>query len=541
MNLAGSTQQTVVRKPKPSAEQDGETRERGHRETDQSSNRQSPSTRVDWVLVLLILAAVTLLFTRLDDIYLWQDEAETAVLARNVLDYGYPRAFDGTHLPFAGIRAGYAWVFHSWLQFYLTAASFLMFGMTTWAARLPFVLFGVGSVVLTWVLAKHLFRDRQICVIATFLLITAVPFVLHMRQCRYYAPMVFFTLWSLLAYWQWLHGTPRAALWWLIGMLMLLHTNWMASIPLLVACTGHWLWSGERAHVPRATFIRWAGLFVALSLPWLIYARVWEHGVRGLSLTDIRHNIEFYFKMINSYVLPLVTTAVVIGIQWVRRRVPSFPPTDRMALSLLGWTIGATLLTVAFGRQHYFRYIIALLPLLYLLAAWGLVRWCAVRPIVLIGVLAILTTTNLLQRPDRFFNGQPRSYLADYVHELTHEAPDSTRGIVRFLNAHASPGETVKIRYSVAPLLFYTPLIVEINADKFFEVTYPDWIVLQYEWIPESFYTSAYFASILSQYERFVTDIPDYLWGNPPDPYLHLFRTPTHLPGVQIYRKRSDA
>ncbi len=49
-------------------------------------------------LAFVVLAAVVLLFANLGDIYLWQDEAETALLARNVMTHGYPNAWDGKNL-----------------------------------------------------------------------------------------------------------------------------------------------------------------------------------------------------------------------------------------------------------------------------------------------------------------------------------------------------------------------------------------------------------------------------------------------------------
>ena len=109
---------------------------------------------------LIVLAAAVLLFTRLGDRYLWQDEAETAIVARNLLRCGYPSAYDGTHLLHLQFAAAqpphYVWVFHPWVQFYLAAASFAAFGVTTWAARFPFALLGLGCVVLVWRLARQL-------------------------------------------------------------------------------------------------------------------------------------------------------------------------------------------------------------------------------------------------------------------------------------------------------------------------------------------------------------------------------------------------
>ncbi|MBU4342578.1 MAG: hypothetical protein KKG21_01055, partial [Candidatus Omnitrophica bacterium] len=55
--------------------------------------------RITYILLGLLLAlSLFLIFKNLSNNYLWQDEAESAVYGRNIIKYGYPRAFDGTNL-----------------------------------------------------------------------------------------------------------------------------------------------------------------------------------------------------------------------------------------------------------------------------------------------------------------------------------------------------------------------------------------------------------------------------------------------------------
>ena len=110
----------------------------------------SGRTGPDWIALLLLLLGGALLFTHLDNGRLWQDEAETAVLGRNVLRYGYPRAYDGINWinPALPLRAGYAWTYHSWLPMYAAAGSFALFGADTWPARFPLAVMGLLSIWL---------------------------------------------------------------------------------------------------------------------------------------------------------------------------------------------------------------------------------------------------------------------------------------------------------------------------------------------------------------------------------------------------------
>ena len=54
---------------------------------------------VDWGVVCLLILAGLLLLSNLGNGYLWQDEAETALLARHTLEFGYPTAVGPSRFP----------------------------------------------------------------------------------------------------------------------------------------------------------------------------------------------------------------------------------------------------------------------------------------------------------------------------------------------------------------------------------------------------------------------------------------------------------
>ena len=86
------------------------------------------------VFYLLLSIGAFFLFYNISAQYLWEDEAETAILAKSVLKEGVPKTFDGKNRIYLHIkdslRSGDIWTFHPWLQFYLTAASFAISGVT---------------------------------------------------------------------------------------------------------------------------------------------------------------------------------------------------------------------------------------------------------------------------------------------------------------------------------------------------------------------------------------------------------------------------
>ena len=91
---------------------------------------------------LFLAFACFLLFYHLDNHLLWGDEGETAVLAKNVMQFGVPRTFDGTnYILLHGRRdenRDHVWIWSPWMQEYFAASSFILLGPTTWAARAPF-------------------------------------------------------------------------------------------------------------------------------------------------------------------------------------------------------------------------------------------------------------------------------------------------------------------------------------------------------------------------------------------------------------------
>src|SRR5579862_1941159 len=163
---------------------------------------------------LAALAALLLLY-HLGGRYLWQDEAQTAVLAERMLRFGRPLAYDGKNLvtidyfptedqtstgkrtvdPNAAVdyyvhrgdfKSDSTWIWHPWGQFLVEAISLKSLGRTTWAARLPFALAAIITVLLLYLFVLQEFNSSLIACLAALFLILNAFWILHCRQCRYY-------------------------------------------------------------------------------------------------------------------------------------------------------------------------------------------------------------------------------------------------------------------------------------------------------------------------------------------------------------------
>src|SRR5438477_5819977 len=152
-----------------------------------------------WSLAVLAAISAVLIFTNLGSDYLWEDEGDTAALAVNILKFGVPKAWDGAAFldsdHGARLNRDLVMVTHPWVQYYLTAASFLVFGQNTFAARFPFALAGWMSILFVYLFVWRLFVNRLTAFVAAVLLVFSVQFLLYAKQCRYCALNMLLVVW----------------------------------------------------------------------------------------------------------------------------------------------------------------------------------------------------------------------------------------------------------------------------------------------------------------------------------------------------------
>jgi 4-amino-4-deoxy-L-arabinose transferase-like glycosyltransferase len=205
--------------------------------------------------VVMILAAF-LLFFSLGDRCLWQDEAETALLAKSILHNGLPIAWDGTNLISQEMSKEFGpdflWRWSPWVQYYLTAGSFALFGSATVAARLPFAALGLLAVTLTYLLGRRLFDSPGVARLSALFLATSVPFLLHARQTRWYAPAFVLVCCLLLCFVAMTRGSRLAIAGFATSAALLFYTNFFVAIGLLsVLLVSAPLYKSERAFLLR--------------------------------------------------------------------------------------------------------------------------------------------------------------------------------------------------------------------------------------------------------------------------------------------------
>src|SRR5438309_8489380 len=193
----------------------------------------SGQLRSHWPFALLAVVAFALIFTNLGSDYLWEDEGDTAALASNILKFGVPKAWDGVAFldsdHGARLNNNLVMVTHPWLQYYLTAGSFLVFGQNTFAARLPFALAGWMSILFVYFFVWRITVSRVAAFSAAALLVLSVQFLLYARQCRYCALNMLFICWLFWIFFR--MKSARDCVFFVLTGVLLFHTHPYGLVP----------------------------------------------------------------------------------------------------------------------------------------------------------------------------------------------------------------------------------------------------------------------------------------------------------------------
>ena len=499
------------------------------------------TNQLDWIsLAGLGVLASFLLLSQLGEPYLWQDEAQTAVIARTVLTDGIPLGTDGRNF-FSqedGVEyaEGYVWKWHTWLSFYVVAASFATFGETTFAARLPFALFGIATVLLGYLAARSLWRDRAAALASGGLLALSVPFLVLSRQCRWYTMAAFFALLGLHLYRRVGEDERRYSVALFAVATLLFHTHYFYVATLLLTLLIHSLWL-ERQRF-RRTFIVSAAVTV-VNAPWILWFASIRYGeAYGDFLTSLPTMFQKGAHLVQDLVvyflnpLFLLIPVVILVLRGYRRQALfSVAPETRSttALLVLFCVVGIVALGVL-SPGAYFRYLTPMVPAALLLAGGLLAALAAESRVAAVAVFAVCVAL---------------SPIRGFLHEITNGFDGPIEGIVRFLKQRAQPGDVVAISYGDMPLKFYTDLRVigGLTGEDLSEAAGADWIILRrhaFEAVDLPVREALRAHLVPGEYIEYRLRFADTAFENREDPRMHRFRTPPLSHGRVIVYGRAD-
>lgn len=444
--------------------------------------------RTHWLLIIVGVVSAALLFTNLGSGYLWADEGDTAVLARNIGKFGFPRAWDGTTFMDSDFGArensNLVMVSSPWLQYYVAAASFVLFGQNTFAARFLFALFGWLTIVFAYRLVCTATGDRRAALCASILIIASVQFLLFCRQSRYYAIEMLLTCLLIDAFLQ-LRSMGRALIFTIVAIL-LFHAHPIGIVPLIAlgpvtlfdrnfSAQRRWYWLSIPA-------------ILALTTPWFLLARTGytENASLVSSARDFMLRLIQYLIECAS-VTPLIGVVVLFLLMSIfRRGAQTFQERERALLVTIVTIISSLAIAMAFTQRSAalwvtgVRYTSAIIPLIAILAGLLISRISRGRLSILVPLIGVFALTKFAQITPWFFWADkspdpekklvalhvpihtidafmPREGLL-FARDLFHKNIGTLGQCVEFLHQHAAPDDLLITNYESEPLYFHTNL-----------------------------------------------------------------------------------
>jgi 4-amino-4-deoxy-L-arabinose transferase-like glycosyltransferase len=158
-----------------------------------------------WFLFsLLLFVAFLLRLSHLNE-SLWYDELwSTHIKLRNILTLGGTILYD-VHPPF------YSFFMFLWIQ---------LFGDSEISIRIPPLLFGISSILLTYKLTLK-YIDKKTAFFVSWLLCVSPVHIWYSHEARHYSAILFFLLLSIYAYGQLIQSKGRPIWYFLYGFAML--------------------------------------------------------------------------------------------------------------------------------------------------------------------------------------------------------------------------------------------------------------------------------------------------------------------------------
>jgi hypothetical protein len=515
--------------------------------------------------VAVVLVSAFLVFFSLDSRILWMDEAETALLGRSILVHGVPTAFDGRNVISQEVGreygSDYVWWWTPWLDKYLAAASFAVLGESTFSARFPFALLGLLCVISMYPLALALFRDRWIGVLAMAFLALSVPFILHVRQCRYYSPAILCTIWVLYFFVGMARGRRFAVAGFVVVTTLLFQSsilNAAATAAALVPCV---LVSRFDAPALRRAALA-AGLLLLLNAPSLY---LFSPATSEPRLYTVADTVRVHLALTNRYTFPFLTLPLFLALAWWVRRRPFVESRAWRPFLVLVVFLAVYLLTVAAAPWFFYRYTVGLLPVASALLAFmcvSLLRWSRLLGAPITASLMLTALFHLaLPLPQPISElAKRRSFpvydvffpLGNVLHEITSRPyAGPMELLVTLLAQTAAPTDRVFITYGDLIVVFYTGLEVRggQSGQPLEGWPEPEWIVVRsfFSFIDRPVHRAdterkrAWVRSALdtNHYVRMRAPLTDTPWDNIPEPHLHSYRVPEGGPPMSVAHRQT--
>jgi hypothetical protein len=531
--------------------------------------------------IIIFLVVVILMLSNFSNPVLWGDEAETALLAKNTLLFGVPKTFDGKNYVIRNWKQlspdNFATV-TSWLFIYITSFSFMIFGLSTFSARLPFVIVGVISFFPIIALFRKISANRLHYYLSVIAFMLFVPYYLYSRQSRYYAllillmPIIAISVYNLIF-------KDGSILWFVTAFVLLFHTNFISFIILMVAVSLYFLLFIVKSkfmnkNLLKKLTIAYSAIFI-ITFPFAVFIRLFDKlGVFELSfLFKLLGKFDFIMHSVNSTV-PILLFGLSIAFMvfyYFGKKDEALTHKYSFVFFIGIVPIGVSLIPTLSDV----RYLVGLIPLWISFILFPVVFLIQKREIALkvIGasILVLFIFTNVFYSivfysfapfekviaekcsnyvskvpgvcedwvDDNFIKPREVRYpFFYYLYEITHDYDGPIEGAVNYLNDNGDENSVVFTNSWYFPIQFYTNMRVLSPIEYTDTEQIPDFIVVNFpnrNDIEKIDFLISYAED--RGYSKVELEYPDLPWGNRPAMWYHKYWTqPIEVP-LTIYLK----
>lgn len=416
------------------------------------------------IAVATFLALAWLLFAKLGHYALWDDEAMTALNAKAVLRTG-----DTSMMMDHGNIVAYRNALHIRdgadrmtppLASYVTAASFALFGIDAWSARLPAALFGLATIALILLWARN--EELPFMPVLALGLLGNVSLILFFRQCRYYAPTIFFSVALAFLYWRG-KPSPRNLLIFAILSVLLFASNYMGYAGIYTCLAVDYLfWRRKEKpfHWREALLLFGPQLILigAISSVWNPL-RTPLGAYEGMnSLIDRLTLFAWCWRDLDRcefFALPLLIAAFVVGMMQKRMWMVRGCAALVVYVAIVSFTSPQI---ISHSVEAEVRYLAPIIPLAIALEAGTLCALVPNRRGLLYGLAIIVFGTNLLNGGS-FLSWGFRSTLLSYMGEISLPQKEPYTPTAQWIDEHVPEGKSIWVApyYATYPLMFEAP------------------------------------------------------------------------------------
>lgn len=292
------------------------------------------------VFCIIIVLMSVLVFTNIGNRYMFIDESIEAMLGKNILKYGVPKAWDGKNLVLAEVNGNefnedLIYVRKNWLSNYIAAFGQLIANTLEMSKsssvtlmRCLFALIGVGSAIAYYYLIKEFTSKERVQLIALALYAFSVNVLLYIRSVYYLSPTLLFIILSIFFYMRYtkLQSLKYLCLF-VISAILLFHSFYpYFLITMFNLFLVFFMFDLNKQMLKDGTVKKIVASIIVIliaTVPWYIYARLFLSHVERNQFTSFAlfwESLLGYVWQIHTYFFPFIPFGFILLYLLIRRK-----------------------------------------------------------------------------------------------------------------------------------------------------------------------------------------------------------------------------